>query len=309
MQRLRKRLYEILEGRESSTIANLVQVSIVGLILINVLVVVLESEEALQLAHGEWFFWIEVVSVLLFTLEYLLRLWVIVEDPRFSAPLAGRLRYMRTPAALIDLFAILPSYISVFTTMDARLLRLLRLLRMLKLTRYSYSLDMLVAVFRREYAVILSATFIMIVVILFASGGIYYLERDLQPDHFGSIPQAIWWATVTLTTVGYGDVVPLTGLGRAFGLLVTVAGVGMAALPAGILAAGFGREIERRRELYALRVHQLIEDGELDAGEISHLQRLGRQLGLDDLQMHLMIEREQEEARVCPHCGKPLRSH
>ena len=300
---LRKRLYDILEGQEHSLTANLVNGTIIGLILLNVLVVMLESVESLESRFGGWFYLVEIGSVVLFTIEYLVRLWVIVEDRQFAHPLTGRLRYMLTFRAVVDLLAVLPSYVGAFAEFDARLLRLLRLLRMLKLTRYSNSMDMLVSVFKREYAAILSATFVMIVIILFAAGGIYYLERDIQPQHFGSIPQAIWWATVTLTTVGYGDVVPVTGLGKAFGLLITIAGVGMAALPAGILASGFTREIERRRELYELRARRAMEDGHLSLREARDLRKLGRQLGLDDVQTRLLLEKEKEELLRCPHCG------
>ena len=306
MLALRKRLYAILEGKERSVVATVVNGTIIGLILLNVLVVMLESVESLESRFGVWFFAIEIVSVALFTLEYLARLWVIVEDRDFSHPVKGRLRYLFTFRAIIDLLAVLPSYVGAFAEFDARLLRLLRLLRMLKLTRYSNSMDMLVSVFKREYAAILSATLVMLVVILFAAGGIYYLERDIQPEHFGSIPQAIWWATVTLTTVGYGDVVPVTGLGKAFGLLITIAGVGMAALPAGILASGFTREIERRRELYELQARRAMEDGHLSLREARQLRKLGRQLGLDDLQARLVLEREKEEMLHCPHCGGPV---
>ena len=303
---LRRRLYRILEGEERSLTAHLLNGLIVGTIFLNILVVVLETVPSIEARWGRAFLWVEIVSVALFTLEYLARLWVAVENPRFRRPVAGRLRYAVTPMAIVDLLAILPSFVGGFVEFDARLLRLFRLLRMLKLTRYSQSLDLLVTVIRREYHSMLSATFIMLMVILFAAGGIYYLEHDVQPQHFGSIPQAIWWATVTLTTVGYGDVVPVTAGGKAFGLLITVAGVGMAALPAGILASGFTAEIERRRELYELRVREALEDGHLSARERRHLQDLGRRLGLDEGQVELAIEKEAEELIACPHCGEPL---
>lgn len=305
-QSARARWYRILEGHERSPLARLVNGLIVGVIFLNILVVVLETVPVLERAYGVAFFWVEVVSVGLFTLEYLARLWVAVENPRFAGPIIGRLRYAMTPMAIVDLVAILPSFIGSFAEFDARLLRLLRLLRMLKLTRYSHSLDMLITVFRREYSSMISATFIMVVVILFAAGGIYYLEHDIQPEHFGSIPQAVWWATVTLTTVGYGDVVPVTPFGKAFGLLITICGVGMAALPAGILASGFTAEIERRRELYELKVREALEDGHLSAREQHRLHSLGRQLGLDEAQVALAIEKEADEVLHCPQCGSAV---
>ena len=135
-----------------------------------------------------------------------------------------RLRYMITPMALVDLLAILPSYLLLFGH-DLLILRALRLIRVFKLTRYSRSMELLSTVFKQEFETIISAIFVLIILIVISATGIYIVEGDIQPEEFGSIPRALWWATVTLTTVGYGDVVPITGLGRALGIVIVITGI------------------------------------------------------------------------------------
>lgn len=187
------------------------------------------------------------VAVAVFALEYLLRLWVCVEDPRerfHHHPVAGRLRYMATPKALIDLAAILPLFLGVFLSPD--MLRFLRLARLLKLLRYSAALDTLGDVVKAERRVLISAGIVMLVLLVTMSSFMYYLEREVQPQVFGSIPAAMWWGVVTLATVGYGDVVPHTPLGKLMGGVSAVMGLCMFALPAGILASAFSQEMKKR---------------------------------------------------------------
>jgi len=190
-----------------------------------------------------------------------------------------------------------------------RMLRVLRLLRIFKLSRQSTSLDLLLTVIRQEASSIMSAMFIMMIVILLAASGIYVIERNAQPA-FDSIPKAMWWAAVTLTTVGYGDVVPVTVVGRVFGLLITVAGVGMVALPAGILASGFSLELQRRRETFRIQVARAFEDGTVTRAETEQLTAKRLELGLTRAEAALVIRAEQSgrsRAPVsCPHCGELL---
>jgi len=146
---------------------------------------------------------------------------------------------------IIDVLAILPWYLHQIVPMDLRVLRVLRLFRLLKLARYSPALQTLKRVVVHEYRALLGALVVMMVLLLFASTFIYFLERDAQPDKFGSIPAAAWWALATLTTVGYGDVVPITPLGKMLGGVVMLVGLGMFALPIAILATGFSQESSR----------------------------------------------------------------
>lgn len=191
-----------------------------------------------------WLF--DLATAFVFLAEYGLRIWVCVEDPRerfHGHPVAGRLRYMATPKGLIDLVAVLPLFLSLFLVGDFGFLKLARLL---KLLRYSQALDTLVDVVKFERKVLLSAGIVMLVLWVLVSSLMYYIERDAQPQAFGSIPAAMWWGVVTLATVGYGDVVPHTQLGKLIGGFSAVAGLCMFALPAGILASAFSQEMKKR---------------------------------------------------------------
>jgi voltage-gated potassium channel len=220
-----------------------------------------------------------------------------------------------SPMALIDLLAILPFYLSVLFAIDTRILRVLRLLRVFKLTRHFAVLEVLGTVLRNEAKTLVSAIFVMFILVVLSSAGIYVVERTAQPEAFGSIPRAMWWATVTLTTVGYGDVIPQTLAGRLLGVVITVLGVGMAALPAGIIASGFTSELARRREAYGLKAKRMLRDGDLDSDDRRELIKARSELGLDrnDAQQVLRkvaMENEASEKtavqEICPHCGKRL---
>ena len=169
---------------------------------------------------------------LAFTLEYLLRIWVCVDDRhgRYSQPLAGRLRYMLTPVALIDLLAILPFWLAASPGISIEQLWLLRALRVLKLQRYSSALETLGTVIRNERRPLTASGTLMMSLLVLLSSLIYLAEREAQPDRFGSVPEAMWWGIVTLATVGYGDVVPITLTGRIIGGVSVVLGMGMFAL-------------------------------------------------------------------------------
>ena len=314
---LRRKLYKIMEMRDGdSKLSLIVNWFIMVLIMVNALGVILETVDSL---HARWhaeFLALEVFSVAIFAVEYLTRLWVCVEAQPYSDGLRGRLRYALTPMALIDLLAILPFFLQMFFTIDTRILRVFRLLRVFKLSRHFTMLGVLGVVLKREAKTLLAAIFIMLVLAIMAASGIYLAEHKAQPEAFGSIPMAMWWAVVTLTTVGYGDVVPQTDMGRLFGAFITLIGVGMAALPAGIIASGFTGEVERRRERYETLARSLLKDGVLDEKDRKALIRAREEWGIDrgDAQQILrkaVIESEMlhESAAVCPHCGKPIGDH
>ena len=305
---LRQQTYHWVEGN-STLLARLVNLSITLLIFANVAAVVIESVHEIYIAYQAEFFIFEWVSVALFAVEYLIRLWIAPENPEYAGEKYPRWSWATSGMAVIDFLAIAPFFFALLVPIDTRILRVFRLLRVFKLTRYSASMELLVTVIRKEGSSFGSALFIMMILIIFAASSIYVVERDSQPTHFGSIPAALWWATVTLTTVGYGDVVPVTPMGRALGMLITVAGVGMAALPAGILASGFSRELALRREKYERELLQALKDGELDAKEISELAEARKELGIEEEEADLLMTRStnQEERHHCPHCGESLR--
>lgn len=246
------------------------------LIIANVIAVVLETVETIRAAYGTFFTYFEYFSVALFTVEYGLRIWTADEneDERFHPPVMGRVRYAMTPLALIDIVAILPFYLAFILAVDLRFMRVFRLLRLLKLTRYSAALQMLGAAVYGQRRALGAALVIIATLLVFASSVIYLLEKDAQPDAFGSIPEAMWWGLATLTTVGYGDVTPVSVAGKVFGGFIMVLGIGMFALPAGILATAFGNEIKKRefvvtwnmvasvslfRKLDALRIAEIVQ--------------------------------------------------
>lgn len=301
---LRRVTYELLETNRGFA-SKLINVLLMALILTNVVAVVMESVRSVFNEYSQEFYYFEVVSVAIFTVEYLLRIWIAPEDPAFAEKPNARLAFMRSPMAIIDILAIAPFYLSMFIGIDTRVLRGLRLLRIFKLTRYSSSMDLMVTVIRKEMPNIGSAMFVMMLVIILAASGIYVVERDAQPEAFGSIPAALWWATVTLTTVGYGDVYPITIMGRAFGMLIMLTGVGMAALPAGILASGYSREIEIRQEKFETQLNEALEDGVIDDEERKHLEQMRDDLGIRDDEASF-IESSQLKLE-CPHCGKTFK--
>lgn len=313
MSLTRAALYKKLDPDEKSDwLSRYLDVALILLIAVNVLAVILETVESIEIRYHALFWWIEAVSVAVFSVEYIARVWVAVEDPRFQDSPHPRLSYALSPMAIIDLLAILPFYLGFFVQFDLRFLRVLRLLRILKLTRYSSAMSMLLEVFREEANAFFAGFFILIVLLVLAASGAYLAEHHVQPDKFGSIPAAMWWAMATLTTVGYGDVTPITPAGQLFGSLVAVVGIGMAALPAGILASGLADRLRRTRQEMALQFRTALEDGVIDEDEEQELETIRRELGLskrmvEEIRADIQNAREAAEAGHCPHCGKSLR--
>lgn len=192
--------------------------------------------------------WIEIGSIIFFTVEYLTRIWVAVEDETLQQYRFPRLRFMARPFAVIDLLAVLPFYLLLITGLNVKVLLILRLFRLLKLVRYFRALQLMLNVFRSKSQELLIALFFTLTILLFVSFLMYYVEGPHQPEVFGSVPETFWWGIVTLTTVGYGDVVPITPMGKFFGGCIAILGIGIFALPAGILASGFSEELKRVTE-------------------------------------------------------------
>jgi voltage-gated potassium channel len=219
---------------------------LVALIIGNVVAVILESVHSLHARFAGAFDAFEWFSVAVFTVEYLLRVWSATADPRYAHPVTGRLRFMLTPGALVDLAAIVPAYLP--TALDlrfARIVRLGRMMRILKIGRYSRPLRMFGRVFHARRDDLLLVAALLLVLLVLASSSMYFLENGAQPDAFSSIPASMWWAVSTLTTVGYGDIYPVTPLGKVVGSFLAMLGIGFFALPAGILAGAFARELRQ----------------------------------------------------------------
>ncbi|MGQ0674073.1 MAG: cyclic nucleotide-gated ion channel [Hyphomicrobium sp.] len=246
---VRRRVYEILEaGHGDDAASKLFDGALVTLILLNIAAFIAETVPSIAEAYGSQLQAFELVSVAIFTIEYLLRMWAAVEVPFLKRlpPAQARFRFARRGSQVIDLLAILPFYLAQFFNIDLRVLRALRLLRFLKLSRYSPAMHSLLRVLQNERRSLMGAALLLVAALLFASTGIYYLESAAQPDKFGSVPESAWWAMATLTTVGYGDIYPVTPLGRLFGGFVMITGLCILALPVAIIAAGFAQEVARR---------------------------------------------------------------
>ncbi|MGH9874505.1 MAG: ion transporter [Pyrinomonadaceae bacterium] len=252
LKRLKEKVFDVLVDVEVDKRADrLVALFLMVLIGANGLAVMLETVKELELKYSRYFYLFEVFSVAVFTLEYLLRLWAITLNPVYKHPLMGRLRYVLTPMALIDLVVIVPFYLPIALTIDLRILRLLRLsriVRLFKMTRYVESMRTFENVFKAKKAELTLTLVLIFFLLIFASSAMYAVETDAQPDKFSSIPETLWWGVITLTTIGYGDIYPITPVGKIIGGIIAFLGIGLFALPAGILASGFSEELQKQRD-------------------------------------------------------------
>lgn len=250
-QSIRKRVHAILEiAGENDVKSRYFDIFIISLITINGIAMMLETVEMLNQNHHYFFWLIEIISVPIFTVEYLVRLWSCTASDEYSHPVFGRIKFFFKPLSLVDLLAILPFYMT-FMGVDLRtirVLRIFRIIRLARLTRYSSAMWTFHRVFmikKDELAVGLSSTVILLVL---TSTFIYYAENPSQPDKFSSIPASMYWGIVTLTTLGYGDIVPITTIGKLLGAITGLLGIAIFAIPAGILASGFADEVRKRDE-------------------------------------------------------------
>ncbi|HPM31770.1 MAG TPA: ion transporter [Chryseolinea sp.] len=238
----RKRLYLTLTPNEKGgVLEKIFETVLITIIVLNILAIVLDSVKDIDQQYVDFFNTFEQFSVLFFTIEYIARVYSIVENQKYKDPIGGRVRYIGSALAIIDLLAFLPFYLGFFFV-DLRFLRLFRLMvlfRMFKITRYLHALNIFKRVLNdRKEQLLLSFFFIMFILVIM-SFIMFYAERDAQPDKFSSIPATMWWGIATLTTVGYGDMIPITTLGKFLSGIFAVAGVGLLALPVGILSSGF----------------------------------------------------------------------
>ncbi len=315
---LRQNVFHSLEiAKDDGGISRVVDYFLIALISGSVIAVILESIPSIEAKYEHALSLFEVITVSVFSVEYLLRVWSSIErdTPTSKSALRSRLRYMVSFHAIIDIIAILPFYLltfGLFGSVDMRFLRAVRLLRVLKLTRYSAAMNMVFITFRENGRALAAAFLILLTVMLLAASGMYYFERESQPEDFGSIPAAMWWAFATLTTVGYGDVTPITVGGKVFGAMITVVGIGMVALPTSILASGYTQQLNISTSRYQDKADAALDDGILSEEEIKDLESLRVDLGLgkhtasqilDEGRVRRALQRQPE---ICPHCERAL---
>lgn len=309
----RQRTADVLFSRDKDELwTRRVDIALILLITINAIAVIVESVREYRLLWGRYLQAFEVFSVAVFSIEYALRIWSAVDDPwqkRYRDPVKGRLRFASTTMAIIDLLAILPFYLGLIVQLDLRFLRVLRLLRIFKLTRYSGSMTLLFQVLRKEGRTIGAAMFVLLLLLVIASSLAFIIEggSDNSSEAFSSIPAAMYWAIITMTTVGYGDIVPATPLGKVLTAMLAIISVGMVALPAGILASGFTRALQRRREEVEEKIEDALADGVMSAREEVEIEALVKRLDVSAADLHAIkqaVSRDLGSSLPCPHCGK-----
>ncbi len=319
---LKKKIAELLDDDNDSFASRLFDWFIISVIVIAVISIILESEPSLHAQFTPTFLAIEYVTVTLFTIEYILRFWTapVSRKRGHLPPRKARLGYVTSFHAIIDLLAILPLFLSFFA-IDLRFLRVIRLLRIFKLTRYNSAINTLLSVIKREARAFSSVLFVLIIIVIISSSCIYLLEHEKQPEQFGSILKSMWWSIVTLSTVGYGDASPVTPLGKLFGGLIMTVGIGLVALPAGLLASAFSEQLHKNKSDYRSALKRALDDGVISPEEHRLLKKLQDKYDISNEeanellkeQLHRKKKKEQKREYMaslehrehhCPHCGK-----
>ena len=308
---LRKKSFQILEeDPEQYPIAKHVNLLLIILILTNVIAVILESDHKISMQYALEFTLFDRFSVIIFSIEYMIRVWACVEKKQKhrKSSLKTRLNYLISPTAIIDLIAIAPFFISYFIVIDLRYLRLLRILRLLKLSHYFQGFNFFLNVLLKELKNIAAAIMVIVFIIVIAASLMYTLESEAQPEVFGNISHSLWWAVVTMTTVGYGDVTPITTAGKIVATFVMLFGVALVALPTAILAARFSEELRERKIRLDARVKNVLDDGIINKHEYKELKELTEKLELrpEDLKHAIAFLKTNPHGEKCPHCGKDI---
>ena len=266
---------------------------IVVWVIISVLCVILESVSQIRYILNIQFIIIDAIAVTIFTIEYCLRLYCCVENPQFSHPITGRLKQAQTTSSIIDFLAILPFFLEVFLhhLLDLRFLRVFRLMRLLKLTRYTGATSTLTKVIARELPVMCSSAFIMLLLVILTASLGYLFEHEAQPDKFENIPQSIYWAVITLASVGYGDISPVTSLGRFMTILMSLLGIGIFAIPAALLSSAFTDQLRIERETLKNSLYEILSDGIIDEQETAFIAKEAQRLHLNEDEVARLIDR------------------
>jgi voltage-gated potassium channel len=283
MSYIRLRTMQILDQDSKDDKASLWCDRIIRLvILLNVFAIIIESYEDYSISHSREFLLIERFSVVFFTIEFVLRLWS--NASRFpDSTWRGRKNYLLSFHGFVDMVSIIPSYLQIlFPGADMRIMRVLRLIRLLKLSHYSTAIEDLYSAIYSERRSFVAVIYLLSIAIVASSSLMYYAEADVQPDKFSSIPQAIYWSVITLTTVGYGDVSPITPVGKMIAIMTAFMGVSTVAIFTGIVATSFVNQLARKKVIYEQQMREAMSDGILDVGEDQLLRGLQSEFGLSD---------------------------
>jgi len=269
-KKTQKRVHEIVESANEGDIqSRIFDLIIITLVILNILSVIIDTVPSINAQYGEALYQFEVTSVIIFSIEYLLRLWSCATSSKYHGSIKGRIKYIFSFMAVIDLLAILPFYLT-FVKVDLRVIRVLRIFRIFriaKLGRYIKGIQLIRDVIHNKKEELIITIVAMFCLLIISSSVMYFVENEAQPEVFSSIPASMWWGVCTLTSVGYGDVIPVTTLGKLVSSAISILGIGLFVLPAGILAAGFEGALQKREQYE---------------------------------------HPEQCDNTFCPHCGKPI---
>ena len=279
---------------------NLYDSFIVVWVVISVLAVILESVHGIHYMLNMEFLILDAIAVSIFTFEYCLRMYCCVEEPGYKKAVAGRLKMAKSTSSIIDLLAIAPFFLEVFLhhLIDLRFMRVFRLLRLLKLTRYTGATQSLMKVIAREWPVMAASAFIMLLLVVMTASLGYLFEHEAQPEKFENIPQSIYWAVITLASVGYGDISPVTPAGRAMTIVLALIGIGIFAIPAALLSSAFSDQLKSDREALVNKLFEMLADGNIDEEEALYIKTEAKRLHLSDEEVKLLIEKAKREREL-----------
>lgn len=296
---LKHRLLHILEGDPAAgKPGRFVQLALIALVIANIVSIILESVHHLHTDYLAYFHGFEVFSIVVFTIEYLARFWTASEKHE-DQPWLARRKYVLSFFGLIDLISILPFYLQFFVPgMDLRILRVVRLLRTFKLSHFNSAIEDLFSALYHARASVYSTIYLFLIALLLTSTAMYHVEHELQPDKFGSIPAAMYWSVISLTTVGYGDVTPVSSLGKFISAITAFLGVSSVAMLTGVVASAFANQVERRKVLLEAELRMAMQDGELSHEESALIRKMKREFNLSDELVHAMTEQVRREHKL-----------
>ena len=273
---------------------------IVVWVIVSVIAVVLESVMSVHYLLNMEFIILDAIAVGIFSLEYCLRLYCCVEEPGYKHAALGRLKMAKSTSMVIDFLAILPFFLEVFLhhLFDLRFLRVFRLLRLLKLTRYTGATQTLTKVIAREWPVLAAAGFVMLLLVVLTASLGYLFEHEAQPEKFENIPQSIYWAVITLASVGYGDISPVTAAGRVMTIMLALIGIGIFAIPAALLSSAFSDQLRIERETMKNELLHMMSDGHLSMEEAKVLNDEAKRLHISEEELTLLIEKARQQQAI-----------
>ena len=298
---IQKRTLEILDqSQDGDATSKICDFVIIAFVMLNIIGVILETMSDFEARYHLEFYIFETFSIAFFTIEYFTRLWAagaMIDGESWR----GRVRYIFSFNGLVDLAATAPFYLQILMPgLDLRVLRILRLVRVFKLSHYSTAIEDLFSAVYQERKAFVAAIYLLLIAVILTSSLMYFAETAHQPDKFGSIPDAIYWSLITLTTVGYGDVSPVTGVGKIIAVSTAFMGVCVVALLTGIVASAFANQITRRKVIFESQLREALKDGTIDEDEQISLENLRVAFNLSEEQVaefYLQAQKEQRQKK------------